>query len=622
MYNILDKVNSFKDIKTLDYEQLDMLSMDIRKFLIENISKTGGHLASNLGVVELTISLYRVFDLDIDKVIWDVSHQSYVHKILTGRKDKFPTLRQHQGLSGFLKKSESKYDFFEAGHSSTSISAGVGMARARDLKNEKFDVVSIIGDGALSGGMAFEALNDVGFRKSKMIIILNDNEMSISKNVGSISNILNDLRVNPKYNTIKHKVRSSIDKIPHIGKKISNSIVNVKSAVKQVVLPDMIFEDMGLHYFGPIDGHNIKHLDEILEDAKKLNEPVLIHVITKKGKGYKPAENNPDKFHGIGKFDVITGETLKKSTPTYSSAVGDALIDIAKEDEKVVAITAAMPKGTGLGEFSKKFENRFFDVGIAEQHATTMAAGMASEGLKPFFAVYSTFLQRAFDQILHDICLQKLPVVLGIDRAGIVGDDGETHQGVFDISYLTQIPNMTIVAPKKIGEVNKILRWAFNHNAPVAIRYPRGGDYDEINEIDDISVINDGKWEIIKEGKDIAIISNGRLLTKALEAWKILNEKGINASLINGLFIKPLDTHLLDELKENFNMIVTVEDNVLRGGFGESILSYLNKDHDKVKVLNLGFPDEFIEHGNIEILYEKYDLHGQGIASSIERALR
>ncbi|MCM1992748.1 1-deoxy-D-xylulose-5-phosphate synthase [Oceanirhabdus seepicola] len=622
MYNIFNKVNSFKDIKSLDYNELDLLSMEIRKFLIENISKTGGHLASNLGVVELTLSLYRVFDLDYDKVIWDVSHQAYVHKILTGRKDKFPTLRQHQGLSGFLKRSESKYDFFEAGHSSTSISAGIGMARARDINKEKFNVVSIIGDGALSGGMAFEALNDVGFRKTKMIIILNDNEMSISKNVGSMSNILNDLRVNPNYNKIKRKVKSSIGKIPHVGKKISDSIVNVKSAVKQVVLPDMIFEDMGLHYFGPIDGHNIKHLEEILEDAKKLDGPVLIHVITKKGKGYKPAENNPDKFHGIGKFDVVTGETLKKTSPTYSAAVGDALIDIAKEDEKVVAITAAMPKGTGLGEFSTKFEDRFFDVGIAEQHATTMAAGMASEGLKPFFAVYSTFLQRAFDQILHDICLQNLPVVLGIDRAGIVGDDGETHQGVFDISYLTQIPNITVIAPKKIGEMNKILRWAFNHNGPVAIRYPRGGDYDRINEIDDIDVIKEGKWEIIKEGTDVAIISNGKLISKVLEAWEILKKNGINASVINGIFIKPIDNMLLDELKDKFKVIVTIEDNVLRGGFGESVLSYLNKTDSNSKILNLGFPDEFIEHGNVEILYEKYNLHGQGIVDSIERVLR
>ncbi len=622
MYNIFNKVNSFKDLKSLDYNELDILSMEIRKFLIDNISNTGGHLASNLGVVELTLSLYRVFDIDYDKVIWDVSHQAYVHKILTGRKDKFPTLRQYKGLSGFLKRSESKYDFFEAGHSSTSISAGIGMARARDLNKEKFDVVSIIGDGALSGGMAFEALNDIGFRKTKMVIILNDNEMSISKNVGSISNILNDLRVNPKYNNIKHKVKSSIDKIPYIGKRISGSIGNVKSAVKQVVLPDMIFEDMGLHYFGPIDGHNIKHLEEIFEDAKKLDEPVLIHVITKKGKGYKPAENNPDKFHGIGKFDIVTGETLKKSSHTYSTAIGDALVEIGKEDEKVVAITAAMPKGTGLGKFSTVFKNRFFDVGIAEQHATTMAAGMASEGLKPFFAVYSTFLQRAYDQILHDICLQNLPVVFGIDRAGIVGDDGETHQGVFDISYLTQIPNITVIAPKKIGEVEKVLRWAFNHNGPVAIRYPRGGDYDVINEINDIDVIKEGKWEIIKEGTDVAIISNGRLISKALEACEILKKNGINVSVINGLFIKPIDNFLLDELKDKFKVIVTIEDNVLRGGFGESVLSYLNKYHSKVKILNLGFPDEFIEHGNIEILYEKYNLHGQGIANSIERALR
>lgn len=622
MYKILDRIQTFEDTKELNYHETSDLCNDIRKFLIDNISKTGGHLASNLGVVELTVALYRVFDLNKDKVIWDVSHQTYVHKILTGRKNNFETLRKYEGMSGFLKKSESKYDFFEAGHSSTSISAAVGFSRARDIKNENHEVVAVIGDGALTGGMAFEALNDLGYRKSKTVVILNDNEMSISKNVGSLSNILNDLRVDPKYNKIKKQVKSSLIKVPYIGEKISEGIGSVKKAVKQVVIPRMIFEDMGLHYFGPIDGHDVKHLEEILEDAKKIDGPVIIHVITKKGKGYKPAESRPNEFHGVGAFDIKTGKTLKGKSDNYSSAVGRAMCSIAEKDDKVVCITAAMPKGTGLLEFSEKYPERFFDVGIAEQHAVTMAAGMASSGLKPFFAVYSTFLQRAYDQVLHDIALQKVPVVIGIDRAGIVGDDGETHQGVFDISFLSQIPNLNIMAPKKISEVHKVLEWAFKSGEPTMIRYPRGGDLEKSCSIEDIEVIKKGKWEIIKNGTDVAILSNGRLIGKALEATEILEENGVSVSVINTIFLKPMDKVMLKEVACKHKIIVTIEDNIIRGGFGENVLSFYNNKNIDVKTINLGFPDEFIQHGNIELLYDKYGLSGEKISQSILNELR
>lgn len=476
MKNILDKYQDFDSIKSMSINELNQFSYEIREFLIDNVSKTGGHLASNLGVVELTLSIFNVFDLNKDKVIWDVGHQAYVHKILTGRKDKFNTLRQYGGLSGFPKICESPYDVFETGHSSTSISAALGMARARDIKGENNKVIAVIGDGALTGGMALEALNDLGFNKTDLIIILNDNQMSIAENVGGMSSYLSKVRLDPTYNKLKKEVNNTLNKIPNVGKGMARSLERVKNGIKQMIVPGMLFENLGIKYLGPIDGHDIKELSKVMKMAKNINGPVLIHTITKKGKGYAYAEKKPDKFHGIGPFDCDSGEVNSKTCLTYSKVFGEELTKIAKEDKKVVAITAAMKDGTGLRKFGETFPKRFFDVGIAEQHAVTLAAGIATEGLKPVFAVYSTFLQRAYDQILHDICIQNLPVVLGIDRAGIVGSDGETHQGIFDLSYLSSLPNMTIIAPKCLEEMGIMLRWALNQNSPVAIRYPRGGD--------------------------------------------------------------------------------------------------------------------------------------------------
>ncbi|WP_125152265.1 1-deoxy-D-xylulose-5-phosphate synthase [Clostridium rectalis] len=616
MYKILDEYKDINEIRSMTLEELDVFAKEIREFLIENVSKTGGHLASNLGVVELTISLYNVFNFKEDRLIWDVGHQSYVHKILTGRKDKFDTLRKYNGLSGFPKKVESKYDHFETGHSSTSISAALGMARARDLKKQHHEVVAVIGDGALTGGMALEALNDIGYRNSKMIIILNDNQMSIGKNVGGLSTYLSKLRVEPGYNKFKQDVESVLKKIPNIGGSMARTIEKIKNGIKQMVVPGMLFENMGIKYFGPIDGHNIKELSKVMSKAREIKGPVLIHVVTTKGKGYEFAENNPDKFHGIGPFDCTNGKALKGKVLTYSQAFGDSMIKVADENEKVVAITAAMRDGTGLEGFAKKFKNRFFDVGIAEQHAVTMAAGMAADGLRPVFAVYSTFLQRAYDQVLHDVCIQNLPVVFAIDRAGIVGADGETHQGIFDLSYLSHIPNMTIMAPKCVYEIEHMLRWALNQDFPVAIRYPRGGDCDK----SDIPVQKDfkiGKWEVLYDEGNIAVIATGKMVSTALLARERLLNMGVKISVINAPFIKPLDIAMLKNLTKDKENIITLEDNVLYGGFGSLVLDYLHDIGKSCKVINLAFKDEFVPHGNVNILYKNYGLDVDGIVENI-----
>lgn len=617
MSKILDNYKDIHEIKYMSLKKQEQFAKEIREFLIEKVSKTGGHLASNLGVVELTLSLFNVLDLDRDKLIWDVGHQAYVHKMLTGRKDKFDTLRQYGGISGFPKTSESVYDFFETGHSSTSLSAALGMAISRDLKKEKYEVVAVIGDGALTGGMALEALNYIGYKKTKLIIVLNDNQMSIGKNVGGLSRYLNKLRLDPKYNRFKEEIEGTLKKIPNIGTGMAKYLERIKNGIKKMVVPGMFFEDMGIKYLGPIDGHNLKDLTDVLSKAKNIKEPVIIHIVTKKGKGYEFAEKNPGKFHGIGPFDCSNGEICADSSViTYSKAFGEAMVELGREDKNIIAITAAMREGTGLSEFSKNFPKRFFDVGIAEQHAVTLAAGMASSGLKPIFAVYSTFLQRAYDQILHDVCLQKLPVILAIDRAGIVGQDGETHQGIFDISYLTHMPNITIMSPKCTSELKFMLKWAVKQNYPIAIRYPRGGDNCKVT-MSPKKEFDLGKWEVISNEGSIALIAQGRMVQHALLAKEKLEKLGVKVKIINALFIKPIDKELLQNLVEDGVDIVTIEDNVVRGGLGSYILEYVNTLSKKVKILNLGFKDEFITHGKPDLLYKLYKLDADGIVNSI-----
>lgn len=614
MYTLLDDYKGINDIKKMTLKDKMELACEIRKFLIDKVSKTGGHLASNLGVVELTICLFDVFDFDRDEIVWDVGHQSYVYKILTGRKDGFDVLRQFGGMSGFPKSSESKYDFFQTGHSSTSISAALGMARARDIKGKNHSVVAVIGDGALTGGMALEALNDVGYRKTRLIIILNDNQMSIAKNVGGVSRYLNRLRIDPKYNKFKQDVENILKKIPNIGKGMAKYLEKLKNGIKQMVVPGMFFEDMGIKYLGPVDGHDMKELQRVIGLAKHMEGPVVIHVITRKGKGYKFAEKNPGKFHGIGPFNCTSGEISAVSTDTYSKVLGRELVKLAKKNKDIVAITAAMRDGTGLKDFSNIYPKRFFDVGIAEQHGTTLAAGMAKSGLKPVFAVYSTFLQRAYDQIIHDVCIQKLHVVFAVDRAGIVGADGETHQGLFDLSYLTQMPNMTVMCPKCMEEMSPMLEFAFGFEGPVAIRYPRGGDIMALKPVEKLKL---GKWEKIIEGRSIAIIASGKMVQYALLAGKKLMENGIDACIINACFAKPIDRSLIDELVDRNLDIVTVEDNVVRGGFGSYVLEYVNTKDRGTRVLNLGFKDEFVPQGKSEMIYELYGLDDEGIKNKI-----
>lgn len=617
---ILSTINNLEDLKKLNSNEMNSLAKELRDFVIENVSTTGGHLASNLGVVELTLALHRSFNSPKDKIIWDVGHQSYIHKIITGRKDKFQSLRQIDGLSGFPKRDESKHDAFETGHSSTSISAGIGMALARDVKKENNHVVSIIGDGAMTAGMAFEALNHAGDLGTNLIVILNDNEMSISKNVGGMSQYLDRIRTAPTYSRMKGDVESLLNRIPAIGNKVYKTAERAKDSVKYFLVPGVFFEELGFKYLGPVDGHNINELLSVLNRAKKVKGPVIVHTVTKKGKGYKPAEDNPGKYHSSSPFDIETGKPLKKSNKTkYSNVLGESIVEYAKKDEKIVAITAAMPAGTGLSKFKEEFPNRFFDVGIAEQHGVTLAAGMASQGIKPVYAVYSTFLQRGYDQVLHDVCIQNLPVTLAIDRAGLVGNDGETHHGVFDFSYLSHLPNMTIMAPKDGEELNKMIEFAVEYNGPVAVRYPRGYCYNyKEDKLNDIEL---GKGEILKEGKDIAILAIGKMVEKGVNVYKSFKEKGQNITLVNARFVKPLDNDILDTLMKDHKIIVTLEDNSKLGGFGSMVNNYLINNNYNGQVLNIGLPDNFVEHGDVEELFKRCGMDEASIIKEIKKKI-
>ncbi len=613
---VLEKIQKENDIKKLDEEQLKELADEIRQFLIEKISRTGGHLASNLGVVELTMALHLTLNFPEDKLIWDVGHQSYTHKLLTGRKDGFDALRKYGGMSGFPKRKESPCDAFDTGHSSTSISAGLGYVAARELLGEEHSVVSVIGDGSLTGGMAFEALNNASRLKSNFIIVLNDNNMSISENVGGMSKYLNGLRTAQAYTDLKKGVEDTLKRIPGRGDRIVSQIRKTKSGIKQLLVPGMFFEDMDITYLGPVDGHDIRKLVKVFHEAKRVDHAVLVHVITKKGKGYAPAEENPAKFHGLGPFDIETGEPKEAGGPdSYTQVFSKVLLDIAKRDEKVAAITAAMADGTGLAAFAKRFPQRFFDVGIAEEHAMTFAAGLAAGGMKPVFAVYSSFLQRAYDQALHDVCLQDLPVVIAVDRAGLVGSDGETHQGVFDLSFLTTIPNMTVISPKNRWEMADMLRFAVDFRHPIAIRYPRGAAYEGMRQFR--TPIEYGKSEVIYEEEDIAIIFVGHMAELADSVRRSLKETGYNCSLINARFVKPLDGKLLEELAKDHRLFVTIEENVLTGGFGEQVMDYVAKAALDVHVRNIGISDEYVEHGNVEVLRKEVGMDRDTIVKQV-----
>lgn len=613
---ILDKINKPNDIKRIDPEEYEQLAQEIRQFLIDSISKTGGHLASNLGVVELTMALHIVFDLPTDRLIWDVGHQSYTHKILTGRKNQFNKLRKYGGMSGFPKRNESDYDAFDTGHSSTSISAGLGYASARNITGEDYHVISVIGDGALTGGMAYEALNNASSLKKNFIIVLNDNSMSISENVGGISRILDDVRSSYSYYDLKEDVKNTLHKLPN-GDALVEKIKKTKSNIKQFIVPGQIFEDMGIQYLGPVDGHNIHKLIKIFNIAKRVDSPVLVHVVTQKGHGYAPAEKNPSRFHGIGPFDIKTGKSLSVGKgESYSAVFSRKICDIAKNDRSVVAITAAMPDGTGLDKFKKWFPDRFFDVGIAEEHAVTFSAGLAAGGMKPVFAVYSSFLQRAFDQILHDVCMQQLHVVFAIDRAGLVGSDGETHQGIFDLSFLSVIPNMTIIAPKNGWELENALEFALEHfYGPIAIRYPRGCAYTGLSEY--VQPIEYGKSELIHEGSHICLMAVGNMMETALTTGERLKEYNIDATIVNARFVKPIDEDMICDIADEHELLVTLEENVYTGGFGEAVSRYTQMNGLNIRTLGIALPDDYIEHGNVDILKHEAGIDAEAVFDGI-----
>lgn len=613
---LLEKIQKENDIKQLKPEELEKLAEEIRQFLVEKISVTGGHLASNLGVVELTMALHLAFELPQDKMIWDVGHQSYTHKILTGRRAGFDDLRKYGGMSGFPKRKESECDAFDTGHSSTSISAGLGYVAARDIKGEEHSVISIIGDGAMTGGMAYEALNNASRLKSNFIIVLNDNNMSISENVGGMSRYLNGLRTAEAYTGLKKGVEDTLMKIPVQGEKILYQMKKTKSGLKQLFVPGMFFEDMGITYLGPVDGHDIRKLYKTFQEAKRVDHAVLVHVLTKKGKGYVPAEENPSRFHGIVPFDIETGEAKEKSSKdSYTDIFSKVFCDIAKQNDTVVGITAAMADGTGLARFARMFPDRFFDVGIAEEHALTFAAGLAAGGLKPVVAVYSSFLQRAFDQTIHDVCLQNLPVMIAVDRAGLVGSDGETHQGLFDLSFLNMIPNMTILSPKNRWEMADMVRFCADFQYPVALRYPRGAAYEGLSAFRTPIVY--GKSEILYEEEDIAVIFVGHMAELAVQVRDRLKEIGYHCSLINARFVKPLDTEMLEALTKDHRLFVTIEENVLSGGFGEQVLHYVSRAKLDVGVRCIGIPDDYVEHGNVDLLRREVGLDAETIVKQI-----
>ena len=612
MSNILDKVNMPEDLRKLNIEEKEKLCKEIRKLIIDITSKNGGHVASNLGVVELTVAIHSIFNTPEDKIIWDVGHQCYVHKILTGRKKEFEKIRQFKGISGFPKICESEYDNFNTGHSSTSISIATGMARARDILKQKHEVIAVIGDGSLTGGMALEALNDAGSSKTNIKVILNDNEMSISKNVGGIPLYLSKIRTKTGYTRSNRKIKEITNKIPVIGKPIVSFAHYTKQVIKRAIIPNMYFEDIGFKYLGPVDGHNIKKLEDILQRSQKIEGPVLIHVITKKGKGYKLAEENPDKFHGISAYDKQTGKTTKNKD--YSQVFGNKLINLANKDKKIVAVTAAMKDGTGLTEFAKKFPDRFFDVGIAEQHALGLIAGMAKAGLKPVMPIYSSFLQRGYDQIVHDIAISSIPVTICIDRAGLVGNDGETHQGIFDLSFLSSIPNIVIMAPKNFEELEKMLEFAVNANKPVFIRYPRGGENYKFEKTEKINL---GEAEIIQEGTDLSIIAIGKMVGRAKQIADMLPDKKIE--IINTRFLKPLDEKTIIKSIEKTKHVITIEDNLLKGGLASAVLETINKNKlENIKIKTYGYDDIFIEHGTVEELEDKYGLTAKKISEDIQ----
>ena len=616
---ILERIQKANDIKKLNWDELEVLSAEIRQFLVEKISKTGGHLASNLGVVELTVAMHLAFSLPKDKMIWDVGHQSYTHKILTGRKEGFDSLRQYGGMSGFPKRKESDCDAFDTGHSSTSISAGLGYVEAREILGENYKVVSVIGDGSLTGGMAYEALNNAAHLKSNFIIVLNDNNMSISENVGGMSMYLNGLRTAHFYNDLKKGVTNTLNKIPGVGESLVSKIRKTKNSIKQLFVPGMLFEDMGITYLGPVDGHDIKKLYRTFKEAQKMEHAVLVHVLTQKGRGYAPAEQSPSKFHGVSPFNSETGKTSEiKKTDTYTDVFGKIMCQLGEKEPKLIGITAAMKDGTGLSAFQKCYPERFFDVGIAEQHAVTFAGGLAAAGLKPVFAVYSAFLQRGYDQIVHDICMQNLPVIFAIDRAGLVGNDGETHQGVYDIAYLGHIPNMTILAPKNRWELEDMMAFAVTHNGPIAIRYPRGAVYEGLETYRD--PISLGKSEAIYWESDIAILSVGHMMETSEKVYDDLKAKGYRCSLINSRFIKPIDTAMMDTLLENHQLLVTIEDAAICGGFGESVESYVSKRNPQARVLVNGVPDQYVKHGNIPTLRKSIGLDADSIVAKVESA--
>lgn len=620
---LLKKIDLPEDIKKLNYEALNELAAEIREYMIEVISKNGGHLAPNLGVVELTLALHKVFNCPKDKIIWDVGHQSYIHKIITGRREAFKTLRQYNGISGFPKIQESKYDAFGTGHSSTSISAALGMAVARDLKGEDNEVVAVIGDGSMTGGMAYEALNNAGDLQKKLIVVLNDNEMSIAKNVGAMSDYLYQLRTAKTYTRIKKDLEGWL-KHKNYGENIINIVRRVKGSVKYLLVPGSVFEHLGFKYYGPVDGHNLEHLVEVFETAKQTPGPVIIHVITKKGKGYEPAEKSPNKFHGTGPFEIKTGKKITNpdAPVSYTEVFGKTLVQLAKDDKKIVAITAAMPDGTGLNYFADAYPDRFFDVGIAEQHAVTSAAGMAAAGLHPVVAVYSTFLQRAYDSVLHDIAMQNLPVVLGLDRAGLVGDDGYTHHGVFDFSYLRLIPQITIMAPKDENELRHMLATAVKFNGPVALRYPRGSGLG-VDISEPLHTLPIGKAEELKQGSDVCIWAVGSMVDEAMKAAADLEEYGISAGVVNMRFVKPLDSELLVKTAQQYKNIVTMEEGSLKGGAGSAVLEVLNENGmlQTVKVLNLGIPDKYIPHGAKPLLMRDIGLDHESVVKRIKEFL-
>lgn len=617
---VLEKIQKENDIKKLTPQELELLKDEIRQFLIESISVTGGHLASNLGVVELTMALHLCFNLPKDKIVWDVGHQSYTHKILTGRKDGFSSLRQYGGMSGFPKADESDCDCFNTGHSSTSISAGLGLATARQVTGEDYHVVSVIGDGALTGGMAYEALNNASSVKGNFIIVLNDNNMSISENVGGISQYLSGFRTADAYRDFKNNVMNSLNHIPIYGERMVKHIRNTKSSIKQLFIPGMFFEEMGIIYLGPVDGSDIKEMCRVFDEAKRVDGPVLVHVLTKKGAGYGPAERYPSRFHGAEPFVIETGLPKNKRTKAnYTDVFSTVMKKLGERNPKVVAITAAMAEGTGLRRFHRNFPDRFFDVGIAEAHATTFAAGLAKSGLIPVFAVYSSFLQRAFDQILHDVCIQNLHVIFAIDRAGLVGSDGETHQGIFDISYLSVIPNMTIMAPKNKWELSDMMKFAVAYDGPIALRYPRGVAYDGLKEIR--QPIELAKSELIRKGSTVAIMALGSMVKTAVDVVKLLEAEGISATLINARFAMPFDKEAIKELPAEHSLLVTMEENVQSGGFGEHVTEYVKTNGIVLEVLTVALPDCYVEHGNVEVLKKELHVDAESVAKRIIAAL-